>query len=178
MFLIFEAMLFGALFAAYALLRSEAPEFDPWAAKAALLDVWPPVVQSVVMILSCATAALAWGAAAGGRPKGQALKFISWTALLGCVFLIFWGGGCWFLFHAGMEPANHNYFGLFYMMTGLHALHVLVGTVLWFYYLATGGAMLDRDPARFAGQVECLGLFWQFLGLLWIAMVFALYLFR
>ncbi|HWQ93291.1 MAG TPA: cytochrome c oxidase subunit 3, partial [Clostridia bacterium] len=59
-------------------------------------------------------------------------------------------------------------------MTGLHALHIIGGMVVFAYLW--GSRMWKTDPARFTNRVEVAGLFWHFVDLVWIFLFPVLYL--
>ena len=73
--------------------------------------------------------------------------------------------------------AKHNTFtAIYFTLTGLHALHILGGTIVIFYFWAFGGAMWKTDPERFTNRIEVSGLFWHFVDLVWIFLFPVLYL--
>ena len=71
---------------------------------------------------------------------------------------------------AGMFLPRHNTFlGCYFAITGLHALHVVGGIVVFLYYLLPVSAALYRkDPEHLANRVEVVGLYWHFVDLIWI----------
>jgi cytochrome c oxidase subunit 3 len=73
-------------------------------------------------------------------------------------------------------PAHSPYFGLYFTLTGLHALHVVGGAIVMLYLLLTGPKMWAKEPERFTNRVETSGLFWHFVDLVWIFLFPVLYL--
>ena len=73
-------------------------------------------------------------------------------------------------------PRHNTFTAIYFTMTGLHALHILGGTIVIFYMWAFGGAMWKTDPERFTNRIEVSGLFWHFVDLVWIFLFPVLYL--
>ena len=73
-------------------------------------------------------------------------------------------------------PKHNTFTAIYFTMTGLHALHILGGTIVIFYFWAFGGAMWKTDPERFTNRIEVSGLFWHFVDLVWIFLFPVLYL--
>ena len=186
LFLASEVMLFGSLFSAYALLRSGDPS---WPDQSAVVNVPLATLNTVVLISSSVTMVLAWAALArrhmGPTPadavtEAQQIRryrvFMGLTLLLGAVFLgikaIEYGGKL----ADGLLPATNNFLGLYFTMTGLHALHVVGGMIVNAYLLGPGVRMWARDPQRFANRVEVSGIYWHFVDVIWIFLFPVLYL--
>jgi cytochrome c oxidase subunit III len=74
------------------------------------------------------------------------------------------------------SPKHHTYLAIYFTLTGLHALHILGGTVVIAYLWGPGSRMWRRDPERFTNRVEVSGLFWHFVDLVWIFLFPVLYL--
>jgi cytochrome c oxidase subunit 3 len=73
-------------------------------------------------------------------------------------------------------PKYSNYFGMYYTITGLHGLHILGGVLVIGYFLLTGGGMWRTEPERFTNRIECTGLYWHFVDLVWIFLFPTFYL--
>ena len=73
-------------------------------------------------------------------------------------------------------PAHSTYFGIYFTLTALHALHVLGGALVIFYLWAFGKKMWQTQPIRFSNRIEVSGLFWHFVDLVWIFLFPVLYL--
>jgi cytochrome c oxidase subunit 3 len=66
-------------------------------------------------------------------------------------------------------PRHSSYFAIYFLITGLHGLHVLGGLIVFVYYMLPVSTRLYRkDPEHFANRVEVAGLFWHFVDLVWI----------
>lgn len=73
-------------------------------------------------------------------------------------------------------PRYSTYYAIYFTLTGLHALHVLGGMVVLFYFWMPGSKMFLSDPEHLANRVEVAGLFWHFVDLVWIFLFPVLYL--
>lgn len=73
-------------------------------------------------------------------------------------------------------PAYNTYLASYFTMSGLHALHILGGMVVFAYLWGPGSRMWKTDPERFTNRVEVAGLFWHFVDLVWIFLFPVLYL--
>jgi cytochrome c oxidase subunit 3 len=73
-------------------------------------------------------------------------------------------------------PKHNTYTAIYFTMTGLHALHILGGTIVIFYLWGPGSKLYRRDPQRFTNRIEVSGLFWHFVDLVWIFLYPVLYL--
>lgn len=73
-------------------------------------------------------------------------------------------------------PGHSNYFGIYFTLTGLHALHVFAGACVLLYFVLFNKKMWKEDPDRLANRVEVGGLFWHFVDLVWIFLFPIMYL--
>jgi cytochrome c oxidase subunit III len=73
-------------------------------------------------------------------------------------------------------PWHNNYLALYFTLTGLHALHILGGSIVIGYLWGPGRKMWKKDPERFTNRIEVSGLFWHFVDLVWIFLFPVLYL--
>lgn len=173
LFLASEVMLFGAMFSTYVLLRVGGAS---WSLGSELLSVPIGTVNTLILITSSITMVMAWRAL-----KLQNLRqfrlFLSATIALALVFL--------FVkiqfeyvhkFHEGHYPSTSVQYAVYYTMTGLHGLHILAGILVNLYLLLPGSAMWKTEPERFTNRVECAGLYWHFVDLVWIFLFPVLYL--
>jgi len=66
-------------------------------------------------------------------------------------------------------PRHSAYFQTYFLITGLHGLHVLGGLIVFTYFwLPAGANMYKRNPEHLANRIEVAGLFWHFVDLVWI----------
>jgi cytochrome c oxidase subunit III len=65
-------------------------------------------------------------------------------------------------------PRHNTFFSTYFLITGLHGLHVLGGALVFCYMLFFGKELYRRNPEHLANRVEVAGLFWHFVDLVWI----------
>ncbi|MEQ1860592.1 MAG: cytochrome c oxidase subunit 3 [Chthoniobacteraceae bacterium] len=65
-------------------------------------------------------------------------------------------------------PKHSTYFATYFMITGLHGLHVLGGALVFCFLWGPGAALYRKNPEHLANRVEVAGLFWHFVDLVWI----------
>jgi cytochrome c oxidase subunit 3 len=73
-------------------------------------------------------------------------------------------------------PALNTYLASYFAITILHALHVVGGIIVIFYFWGPGSRMWHTEPERFTNRVEVSGLYWHFVDLVWIFVFPTLYL--
>ncbi len=181
-FLAQEVMFFGGLFTAYVVYRHLYPA--SFVEASSHLDVTLGTVNTAVLIGSSLTMALAVRAAQVGRGGASALGIVATMVLAGVFLGIKWveyghkyedgviPGIRWA--PASADPHLITFYGLYFAMTGMHALHMLVGVVLM--AVVAKRAMGGRyTPENHIG-VELLGLYWHFVDLVWIFLFPLLYL--
>jgi cytochrome c oxidase subunit III len=170
-FLATEVLLFGGLFTAYTVFRISAPEM--FHTEYLKLNRLFGAVNTVVLICSSLTVAL--GIAAIRQGKQRMLKVcLILTLLLAAAFL-----GVKYAEYSehiavGELPGTNNFFSLYYMMTGLHAIHVFAGMAALTAMLVM--AYRGKFSAGCHNPVEITGLYWHFVDLVWIYLFPMLYL--
>jgi len=182
-FLAQEIMFFGGLFVAYTIYRGAYPEAFREASHH--LDLRLGGFNTVVLIASSLTMALAVRAAQLGQ-RAAIVANLLLTLALGSVFLAVKAyeyhhkyvehlvPGLGFSFE-GSHPANAQMFFVFYfLMTGMHALHMVVGAGLLLYFIHK--ARRGVYHAGYYGPVEIMGLYWHFVDIVWIFLFPMLYL--
>lgn len=172
LFLASEVMLFGSFFSSYALLRSGAPA---WPDQSAVLSVPLATLNTIILISSSVTMVLSWVGIKTGRVD-RFQRYMGLTLALGAAFLVVKAFEYGDKFSHGLVPATDNFLGLYFTMTGVHALHVLVGMVVNAYLLWPGVRMFGTEPARFTNRVEVAGIYWHFVDVVWIFLFPVLYL--
>ena len=183
-FLVTEILFFGGLFLAYLVYRLAYPE--AFAEASHELDVILGGVNTAVLIGSSLTMAMAVWSAQLGRRSGQ-LLFLALTIGLGLVFLgikaveyshKFEHGlvpGPGFRFESARDPLHSQLFiSLYFVMTGLHALHMVVGIGIMTVLLVM--AFKGRFTKAYHTPVEVSGLYWHFVDIVWIFLFPLLYL--
>ncbi len=73
-------------------------------------------------------------------------------------------------------PWHNTFLAIYFTLTGLHALHILGGSLVIGYLWGPGSKMWQTDPERFTNRIEVSGLFWHFVDLVWIFLFPVLYL--
>ena len=172
LFLASEVMLFGSLFSSYALLRSGAPS---WPKQYEILNVPLAALNTVVLIASSVTMVLAW-VSLKQKNVGRYRLFMGLTLAGGAIFLIVKAIEYSEKFSHGLYPATNNFLGLYFTMTGLHALHVIVGMIVNAYFWGPGVKMWRTEPERFTNRIEVAGIYWHFVDVVWIFLFPVLYL--
>ncbi len=79
-------------------------------------------------------------------------------------------------FYSNFSPSRSPYYSIYFLMTGLHGLHVIGGALVLGYFLFTGRKMYLSNPEHLANRVEVGGLFWHFVDLVWIFLFPVFYL--
>jgi len=176
LFLASEVMLFGALFSSYVLIRTGAPHWPPEGGLTSdLVSVPLGTLNTLVLITSSITIVLSWASC-----KMQNLRmFKVWmgiTIVLACAFLVVKYFEWTHKFELGHLPSHDSYFAIYFVLTGLHGLHIVGGILVNLYLLTIGARMWNRDPEHFTNRVENAGLYWHFVDLVWIFLFPALYL--
>ncbi|HET6419296.1 MAG TPA: cytochrome c oxidase subunit 3 family protein [Geobacteraceae bacterium] len=170
-FLATEILLFGGLFTSYIVYRLRYP--DLFHAQYQYLNRTLGLVNTVILITSSLTMALAIAAIRRGR---------QWVSRLCLVLTIMFALG--FLgvkyvewtedFSRGLYPGTNMFFSLYFMMTGLHGLHVVAGICVLSAVLVM--SCRGRFSEQYATPVEISGLYWHFVDLVWIYLFPLLYL--
>ncbi len=162
-FLATEVLLFGGLFTAYVVFRLKFPEM--FHKDFVHLNRVMGAANTVVLITSSLTVALAIAAIREGRQKALKL-FLSLTILLAGVFLVIKYFEWTEKFAHGLHPGTDIFFSLYFMMTGLHGLHVLGGMLVLGAMLVMAGR--GKFSESYHTPVEISGLYWHFVDLVWI----------
>jgi len=173
LFLFTELILFGGMFIVYAVYRFKNPAQFELASKE--LDTFIGTVNTIVLLTSSLTVALSIAAIQQGRRR-LSMMFLSVTLVLGTAFLVNKYFEWSHKFSAGIYPQSPEllklpsgeilYFGLYYVMTGLHAFHVIVGMVVLMVMLAmvTRGSITREHHVR----LETGALYWHLVDIIWI----------
>jgi cytochrome c oxidase subunit 3 len=185
MFLVQEILFFGGVFTAYLVYRMQ--NATAFAHASHDLDIRLGLINTAALIASSFTMVMAVHASALARRKAT-IGWLVATIVLGSVFLgikvveyrekfahhlvpgagFVWPGG------AGEAPGAEMFFSLYFVMTGLHALHMIIGVGLlaWLVWLAWKG----RFDGGYNVPVDMVGLYWHFVDIVWIFLFPLLYL--
>ena len=182
-FIIQEVMFFGGLLLAYFLYRVW--YHQAWVEGSNELDIVLGGINTVVLIGSSLTMALAVRSAQVGSKKGT-VNWLIVTMVLGLVFLVikFFEykhkydlnhiPGANFSFEGPHAPQVQIFISLYFGLTGLHALHMVIGFVL--LSVIAWMAHKDRFSPEWYTPVEMSGLYWHFVDIVWIFLFHLLYL--
>lgn len=193
-FLLTEIMFFGGMFMAYLAYRQHYP--DAFAAASFKLNIPLGATNTLVLICSSFTMASSVHAAAVGKKNSVIVFWLILTLILGCTFLGIKGveyhdkfvehhvPGPSFSFEHEQIPGHPGqyanpqhaeiFFALYFIMTGLHALHMIVGLgiFIWLFVMAWKG----RFTPEYHTPLEIGGLYWHFVDIIWIYLFPLLYL--
>lgn len=183
LFLLTEILLFGGVFVAYTVFRNWNHEMFVNAHKA--LDVRLGGINTVVLIVSSLTVALAIRDMQLGK-KSRCMLNLGITIALAFVFLVIKYFEYAHKFHVGQLPGKfytytgiegtnpHVFFSIYFLLTGIHAFHILVGICLLSWILIR--TKNNQFSAAYYTPVEVVGLYWHLVDLIWIFLFPLLYL--
>lgn len=181
-FLASEVLFFGVLFTAYLVYRAAYPAVFVEAGRH--LNVLLGTINTAVLLCSSLTVVLAVQAAEARQQRRVRLLLLL-TAGLGLLFLGIKGVEYYVDYQERLIPALNFYwegsdglraelfFTLYFIVTGLHALHLLIGIgIALIMAWLTGRGWYDQEPQ----PVELFGLYWHFVDVVWIYLFPLLYL--
>jgi len=183
-FLCTEVLFFGGLFMVYTVYRTWYP--DAFAAASHSLDITLGTINTAVLITSSLTMALAVHAAQLGQRK-LLMLFLVATMALGVVFLGIKSVEYYQKFVEHHVPGRsfsfeepqfavhaQIFFSLYFAMTGLHALHMIIGLGIMLFMFRC--AWNETITAEYFSPIEIAGLYWHFVDIVWIFLFPLLYL--
>ena len=174
LFIFTELMLFGGLFLVYSIYRFMNPEAFHLAAHE--LDRTIGAVNTILLLISSMTIAMST-TTLQYKKKGATLALLGITIFIGVVFLVNkyfeWG----VKFEHGIWPGSEHltndfsqgeilFFGLYFVMTGLHALHIIIGLI--FILVIVVRVQKGTINEQRAALLENAGLYWHLVDLIWI----------
>jgi len=199
LFLLTEIMFFGGMFTAYLIYRNW--YYPAFVAGSHYMVMWAGTLNTTVLI--CSSFTMAMGVySAEMRNRKALLRYLTVTLVLGCIFLgikAFEWHNEWVEHHVpGLNFSTHDfthidprypldkplsadmaektqmYFSLYFLLTGVHALHMLVGCSILVFLLvqARKGAYTHGNM----NTIENFGLYWHFVDIVWIFLFPLLYL--
>ncbi|WP_375754209.1 cytochrome c oxidase subunit 3 family protein [Corallococcus exercitus] len=184
LFLATEILLFAGLFACYAAYRFLFPE--AWAASSRSLDLTMGTINTVVLITSSFTAAMAVHYAKEGKNKMVGHMNVL-TLLMALGFLVIKFFEYKHKFHIGTLPGRYYfyegiqlpgapmYFSVYFASTALHALHVVIGMTVLAFATVRAYRVGDFNANNYT-QVELGSMYWHLVDLVWIFLFPMLYL--
>lgn len=177
LFLATEILLFSVLFTAYAIFKWRYfPDFHQGSKH---LNWWLGAANTAVLLFSSYTAVLGLDSAQHGRNK-KVVGYLSVTVLCGFIFLGIKAYEYTNKYTHGFFPGGANYYefknflGIYFCMTGLHALHVIIGMAILIWVITK--ARRNRFSEQYYTPVELGTLYWHLVDLIWIYLFPLLYL--
>jgi cytochrome c oxidase subunit 3 len=184
-FLVTEILFFGGMFTAYIVYRML--HYESFVTGSHLLEVKFGATNTYVLICSSLTMALAIRCAQTGKKKSQIIFWLILTMIFGALFLglklrFEWyrdymegiiPGVSW-AYSGAHAPGVKMFMCFYFFMTGLHALHMVVGLgILTTLVIMT---MRNRFSPQYYAPLEISGLYWHFVDIVWIFLFALLYL--
>jgi cytochrome c oxidase subunit 3 len=196
MFLATEVMFFGGVLTAFEIYHYKYPA--EWVRASAMLVTWIGAVNTVVLLCSSLTMAVAVHAARTGMGKRAVQAFLAATMALGLAFLVLKGFEYYIDYQeslvpnlkfapeignelgrwpASLEVARAElFFSYYFTLTGIHATHMVVGLAIMSVVFVQAGR--GRYGPEHYTPVDALGLYWHFVDIVWVFLLPLLYLIR
>lgn len=178
LFLATEVLLFGGLFVGFGLMQARYPREFVEAHEH--LTRWQGALNTVVLLISSFTMVLAVKAAKTGE-KSKQVFFLTLTIICAVIFLVVkyfeyahkweegWLPGRFYTYRGDSIPGSHGYatfFAFYFMMTGLHGIHILAGIVALSWLLMR--ARRGEFTKAYYTPVDLVGLYWHLVDMIWI----------
>jgi cytochrome c oxidase subunit III len=182
-FLVNETIFFGALIFTYFVYRLAYPDEIAHAAKEAVL--WCGSVNLVILLTSSLTMVLAINSAAQGRHRNM-IRWLIATAALGVAFLLIKGYEYYLDFESKVVPvvnfetkpgegrAGQLFWVFYWVATGLHAIHLMIGVGLVLYMLWR--IRQRKITSEYYAPLEVVGIYWSFVDTVWLFLYPSIYL--
>ena len=183
-FLVTEVMFFSGMFLLYIIYRGA--YYQEFAEASHHLDIYLSTTNTVALLCSSLTMALAVRGVQLGQRKAPVI-FLFLTLLLGLTFLGIKGleyyhkyedhliPGSGFMYEGEANPQYAQlFFVLYFVMTGFHALHMIIGAGVIIYFMIR--IWQRAFPPENYVPVEMLGLYWHFVDIVWVFLFPLLYL--
>jgi cytochrome c oxidase subunit 3 len=178
LFLATEVLLFGGLFVGFGMMQARYPREFVEAHEH--LTRWQGALNTVVLLISSFTMVLAVDSAKKNK-KDKTVFFLGLTILCACIFLVVkyfeyahkfeegWLPGRFYHATGDAIAGSHGYatfFAFYFMMTGLHGIHILAGIVVLTWILIR--AKKGEFTSTYYTPVDLVGLYWHIVDLIWI----------
>ncbi|MFC2150896.1 cytochrome c oxidase subunit 3 family protein [Bacteroidota bacterium] len=173
LFIFTELLFFGGLFLVYAVYRYKHGQAFSLAGEE--LSVKIGAINTIILLISSATIAMSISSVQMKKPK-LTMALLATTLVLAVIFLVNkyfeWGAKIGHGIYPGSEVLQERgngetlFFGLYYFMTGLHALHIIVGIVL--IAIMIFKVKNDKINVERFVQLENTGLYWHLVDIIWI----------
>ena len=172
-FIVSEVVIFGTMFAGFYMARATHSEiWHEWVPKGINLTI--PLILTLILWTSSATIALAEKLFEKGKNALSAL-FVIFTMLLGIAFTVIHVMEWTHLWHEGFTLRSNMYGTGFYMLTGIHTSHILVGllTMLVAVFLLLSGKANQHKGHTY---IKAITLYWHFVDIMWLLVASSVYL--
>lgn len=167
-FLLSESLMFGGLFAAYLFYRSNTAAWPPEGTEVELLL---PAINTIILVSSSFVIHLGDKAIKNDDVAGMR-KWYKITAIMGTIFLL---GQVYEYLTLGYGLTSNIFANCFYLTTGFHGLHVLIGVCL-----ILGVTWRSRRPGHYGATkhtgIEMAEIYWHFVDIIWIVLFTLLYI--
>jgi cytochrome c oxidase subunit III len=175
LFIVTEILMFGALFVLYA---AYYPEYSTdFRLAAGHNSLWRGSLNTYILVTSSFTAGIALWAVQRDR-RGLAIRLIGITIGLGVLFLIIKASEYASHFEHGIYPGRHYafdelmtqggmlFFGMYYVLTGLHILHLVIGLAVMVWL--TRDLKRGRYTAQYHAGLELGTMYWSLVDIIWL----------
>lgn len=178
LFLATEVLLFGGLFVGFGLMQQRYPREFVEAHEH--LVRWQGALNTVVLLFSSFTMVMAVDAAKNNK-RSKTVGYLFVTIICACIFLVVkyfeythkfeegWFPGKYYRGVGDSIPGSHGYatfFAFYFMMTGLHGIHIVVGIGLLSWILMR--AKKGEFSSAYYTPVDLVGLYWHIVDMIWI----------
>jgi len=172
-FILTDMLVFGFFFSTFAYERAQDPEAFDRGREA--LNTTFGALNTFLLLTASLLVALAVKLVRDGS-GGTARKFLVGAGVCGTAFIVNKGFEWTAKLHAGHEPNDDNFFQLFFLLTGIHLLHVLIAMAVLTYLWRLAGQVQGAPTPRQARFLENGASYWHLVDLLWLVLFALLYL--
>jgi cytochrome c oxidase subunit III len=167
-FLLSESLMFGALFVVYFILKGRLPQWPPEGTEVELLL---PAINTAILVASSFVIHLGDDAIKKNDVAGMQRWYLI-TAAMGTIFL---GGQVYEYMNLGYGLSTNLFSNCFYLMTGFHGLHVLIGVVMIMGVWWRSRTADHYSDVKHTG-VEMAEIYWHFVDVIWIMLFTLIYI--
>ena len=174
LFIASEVMLFGGLFSAYFMLRAGSTE--PW--RPMRDHVVSAMAGTLNLLLAASSLAMARLRARETPVKPTRVRSALIRSLLfALVFCMLKGADYSDLFHGGRTPSSSTQMATYFLLTGVHLLHVIGGMLATTWLAMTPRTTWESSPAVVLNRMDAIALYWYFVDAVWLMIFAMLYVF-
>ena len=167
-FLASESLMFAGFFAAYLLLRGAT---EVWPPEGTEVELLLPTINTIILVSSSFVIHMGDTAVKKNDVKGMRLWYAV-TALMGIIFL---GGQAYEYLTLGYGLTENVFANCFYLMTGFHGLHVLIGVCLILGVIWRSRREGHYSNVKHTG-IEMAEIYWHFVDIIWIILFTLIYI--